>query len=155
MNDPLASLVIRPGAPGDAARVYKDWLLSFAISDFAHMCTPRADWQRRASQLYFDWQREVIARLLARAELWVASWGEDTSTIAGWCVVERDTVHYVYVAEDYRHHGIASRLLAPALDQPRVKYTHRTPLVRHLPVPPGWTYDPRPALVGHQPKEAA
>lgn len=148
MSDPLASLIIRPGAPGDLNRVRKDWLLSFALSDFAHFVTPRPDWQRRASELYWSWQRAIVERLLSESELWVASWGEDTSTIVGWTVHDGTVVHYVYVSEAYRNQGIAKRLLAPALDRPRITFTHRTAVVRHLPIPPAWIYDPRPALVG-------
>lgn len=153
MSDPFESLIIRPGAPGDMARVQKDWGLSFATSDFARYCTPREDYERRASELYWSWQKATMARLLRDAELWVASWSEDTRSVVGWCVLERatpqhlPTVHYVYVGHTYRRHGIAKRLLAPALDAPLVVYTHRSVVARHLPIPPGWTYDPRPALV--------
>lgn len=170
--NPLDSLIIRPGAPGDVARVYKDWLLSHATSDFAHYCTPRHDWIKRASELFWKWQRSIIDGCLARGELWCASWSEDTSTIAGWCVLERaatvpvddrdfrgahymlPAVHYVYVAPSYRVRGIAKRLLAPMLEEPRVTYTHRSQLAKHLPIPPGWTFDPRPALVPVHPKDA-
>lgn len=160
MNDPFASLVIRRGEHSDHDRVYSDWLLSFAVSDFAHYLTPRPDWQKKASQLYWTWQRSIIARLLEYSDLWVASWGENVSTIVGWIVADKTVdedlgavVHYVYVGEHYRNRGVAKRLLAPTLERARVTFTHRTPLVRHLPVPPGWTYDPRPALVGPTPKE--
>lgn len=160
--NPLDTLVIRPGTPDDHARVFKDWLLSHATSDFARWLTARLDWQSRASQLYWAWQRDVIREALARAELWVASWGEDTSTIVGWCVLEHvargselsHIVHYVYVAHPFRASGVAKRLLAPALEESRVTYTHRTPVCRHLPIPPGWTFDPRPAVTPRPTKES-
>ena len=149
MNDPFESLRIRPGEPGDLARVRKDWLLSYARSDWARYLTPRPDWGVRASQLYWDWQREIIQALLERAELWIATWSEAPSSIVGWCVMESGAVpvvHYVDVLPTYRRHHVAKRLVAPALEQPTVIYTHRTTACKQLPIPPGWTFDPRRAL---------
>lgn len=157
MTDPLDSLIIRPGNLGDAsevARISKDWKLSFATSNFARFVTPRANWERRASELYWRWQGDIIERLLRESDVWVASWAEDSSTIVGWCVSSSGVVHYVYVGERFRRCGIARRLLAPALEHATMLYTHRTPACRALPIPPGWTYDPRPALVGPR-KDAA
>lgn len=153
MIDPFESLRIRPGEPGDLARVRKDWLLSNAKSDFARYLTPRPNWGLKASQLYWDWQRSIIERLLTRAELWIATWEEAPSSIVGWVVMENGVtpvVHFVDVLPQYRHHHVAKRLLAPALEQPNVVYTHRTPVCRSLKIPPGWTYDPRPAVVPQQ-----
>lgn len=151
MNDPFDTLIIRPGAPGDIARVRKDWLLSYATSAFARMCSPGDRFPKRASELYFAWQKQVMDRLLGGdADLWVATWTEDTTTIVGWTVTSPCLLHYVYVGEDYRHHGVAKRLLAPLLEEPRVTYTHRSTIAKHLPIPPGWTFDKRPAVVGPQ-----
>lgn len=153
MSDPFDSMRIRPGEPGDFARVRKDWLLSYCTSQFAHYLTTSEDWWKRASQLYWDWQKEVIERLLRDAELWVACWSEAPTAILGWCVTEpaRDgrpfVVHFVAVDPRYRAHHVAQKLLAPAFEQRDVVYTHRTRVCRHLPIPPGWTYDPRPALM--------
>jgi hypothetical protein len=55
-------------------------------------------------------------------------------------------VHFVAVGAPYRRNGVARRLLAPALERPRVVYTQRTLLAKHLPIPAGWTYDPRRAI---------
>lgn len=158
MNDPFASLRIRPGEPGDLARVRKDWLLSYAKSDFARWLTPRPDWGVRASQVYWAWQRSIVEQLLQRAELWIATWTEAPSSVAGWAVMESGPgittiVHYANVLPSFRRHGVLRRLIAPALEQPTVIYTHRTPLCRHLPIPPGWTYDPRAALLPPQHQE--
>lgn len=155
MSDPFLSLRIRRGESNDFRRVRSDWTLSYATSEFAHYLTPREDWRRRASQLYWDWQKEIVDRLVHGAELWVACWEEDQSAIVGWCVTEPGArvVHYVYVAEKFRRNGVAGKLLAPALEQERVTFTHRTQLCGALPVPPNWTYDPRPALAPR--KEAA
>lgn len=150
--DPFESLRIRAGDRGDTRRIEKDWLLSYAKSNFARFLTPNPQWGLKASQVYWDWQRTIVRALLERCETWVATWAEAPSTIAGWCVMERaagerpPVVHYVNVLPSYRHHGVAKRLLAPALDAPRVIYTHRMPLCQHLPIPPGWSFDPRLAI---------
>ena len=153
--DPFASLRLRRGETGDVGRIKKDWLLTGATSDFAKFLTPRADWMKRASELYWEWQREIVATLLGRGETWVAFWEEAPTSIVGWLVWEPKgrgryadvpIVHMVNVLPTYRNHGVAKRLLAPALDAPKVVYTHRTLVCRHLPIPPGWTFDPRPAL---------
>lgn len=154
MNDPFDSLRIRRGEPDDFRRVRKDWRLSYATSELAHFLTPRSDWRKRASELYWGWQTEVVDRLLRDADLWIATWAEDTSTIVGWCVTEGGLVHYVYVAEKFRKQGVARRLLAPSLERAKVTYTHRTALCSELPIPPNWTFDPRPALAPRA-KEAA
>jgi hypothetical protein len=157
VRDPFDSLRIRPGEPGDLKRVRKDWRLAMATSDFARFLTPRKDWMERASQIYWDWQTDIVDRLLERAELEVACWDESPTSIVGWCVMERGAVpvvHFVAVGNDnhgaYRLKGVAKRLLAPALEQPRVIYTHRTLVCRYLPIPAGWEFDPRRALL---PKE--
>lgn len=154
MNDPFESLRIRRGEAGDLARVRKDWTLSYAKSAFARFLTPRPDWGIKASQTYWSWQKDVIEKLLARSDLWIAFWEEAPTSIVGWCVLECAKfsmhVHYVDVQPTYRQHGVAKRLLAPALEEPRVIYTHRTLICNHLPIPPNWTFDPRAALVPPQ-----
>lgn len=156
MADPFDSLRIRPGEPGDLARIRKDWRLSMATSDFARFLTPRPDWKAKASQLFWDWSKEILDRLLAEADVWIACWQEEPSAIVGWCVMEMKppTLHFVSVLPPYRNHHVARKLLAPLLEHRDVTFTHRTHIVRHLPVPPGWIYDPRPALVP-RPKETA
>lgn len=65
------------------------------------------------------------------AELWVASWPDDLSTVVGWCVCQPGIVHYVYTLKDYRREGIATRLLAPFAGQPFAT-THTTKAGLHL-----------------------
>lgn len=159
MTDPLATLIVRAGQPGDWNRVRKDWIGSMSSSDLAHLLTRRDQWeQREASDVYYAWQRAVVERLLARAELVVASWAEDIRSIVGWAVFERPRIlHYVHVGgrrlpdsdrPAYRRLGIARRLLEPFEGRSDVIYTHRSTTCRHLPIPPSWLYDPRPALDG-------
>lgn len=151
-HDPFDSLRIRLGEPGDLARVRKDWLITYAKSDFARYLTPRPDWGVRASQVYWELQKAIVDELLRRAEVWIATWEEAPTSIAGWAVMELNApggtpvVHFVNVLPVYRRHGVARRLLAPALDAPSVLYTHRMTVCRALPIPPGWKFDPRPAL---------
>ncbi len=146
--NPFDSLRIRPGERGDHARVKKDWRLSASRSRLAAFLTPRPDWGVRASQLYHAWQGAIMDTLLARAELWIACWEEAPSSIVGWAVLEdgAHVVHYVNVLPQYRRNGVARRLLAPAYEHREVTYSYHLPNLAKLPIPPGWTYDPRPAL---------
>jgi len=155
--DPFDSLRIRPGEPGDHARVKKDWRLSAAKSRFAQFLTPRPDWGIKASQLYHTWQGVIMDALLKRAELWIACWAEAPSAVVGWAVLEPGSrvVHYVNVLPKYRRHRVAKRLLAPAFEHRDVAFTYHVPLLTKLPIPPGWTYDPRPAFAVPRPTEKA
>lgn len=146
---PFDSLRIRPGERSDLARVKKDWRLSAARSRLAAFLTPRPDWGVKASQLYHAWQGAIMDALLERSELWIACWSEAPSSIVGWAVMEPGArvVHYVNVLPQYRRNGVARRLLAPAFEHRDVTFSYHVPALVKLPVPPGWTYDPRPALV--------
>jgi GNAT superfamily N-acetyltransferase len=150
---PFDSLRIRPGEPGDHARVSKDWRLSAAKSRFAQFCTPRPSWGLKASQLYHRWQGDIMRQLLERAELWIACWAEAPSSVVGWAVIEPGArvVHYVDVLPKFRRNGVAKKLLAPCFEHRDVSFTYHVPSLEKLPVPPGWTYDPRPALLVPRP----
>jgi GNAT superfamily N-acetyltransferase len=89
--------------PTDEAFIAASWFESF--------------WKRRAlgqGITYEDYkagQGALIERLMRSSTVTVAFATEVPDEIAGYSVVEGDTLHYVYVKKDYRLLGIGSSLV--------------------------------------------
>jgi len=97
---------IRAMRPSDENFIRDGWVQSYSKSP--HVCeVPR--------QVYFDAQRKVIARLLAKSTTYVAHWPEDDDALYGFvCGVPdrpKTTLHYVYVKQVFRREGIAKELI--------------------------------------------
>lgn len=149
---------IRAGKETDVPYVVSTWVDSYASTPWA--ADIRKVWQLglytvhdrgdlAKSDPYQVLHRRFVVRLLARTgvEVRVAAWDEDPNVIAGWCCVEPDAVHYVYVRNKFRRDGVARRLLGPELESKSARrYSHLPAPAADLapsklPIPEGWTYD--------------
>lgn len=125
---------IRPAdwtQPRERNCVRKSWIRSHAASGMARLAGQRA---------YYSGQHELVDWLLDHAETRVACSPRDPTTIIGWACVAGDVVHYVWVQEDFRRHGVARALLHGLAEH--VQYTHRTDMLREVKLPDGWWFNP-------------
>lgn len=147
------SYVIRPAdfdIPGEKNMIRKSWLRSGSSSAMARVAGEKA---------YYSGQHDLIDQLLDRCETRVACSETSKETILGWtcaeCVLGIEEVtgvrvlHYAFVVEDFRRHGIAKALLesfaGPVPE--RVQYTHRTDVLKQFKLPGGWFFNPYKLMV--------
>lgn len=107
----------RRGKPADANFIYATWLRCYKHSSrFARNIPDR---------IFFEQHHAVVARLLDRCEVLIATPANDAETILGYSVTEPGTIHFVYVKKPFRRMGIAGALLAH-LDPESCLHTHWT-----------------------------
>ncbi|MBV9311566.1 MAG: hypothetical protein JOZ73_12075 [Solirubrobacterales bacterium] len=134
------SIVIRPGEPEDVNLIIDSWVKSFAESAIVRAIGA-------STGAYRIGQRRLIAALLRKpeVEVRVACDASDPTIVFGWACLEpaEGTLHYVYVKRggdgELRRNGVAKALLGGV---EIVRYTHRTNLCAHLPIPRWWQFDP-------------
>lgn len=124
--------------------VKKTWLREYAES-----ATPPV------SQTYGDSfmteHHRCIEAAIERGAVTIASRQSTPTRICGFAVTERawdrqcDVVHFVYVRGRWRKMGVAKLLLAPLHDEAAL-YTHRTTMLRDVPIPESWSFNPYPFL---------
>ena len=93
--------------------------------------------------------QSILKKILDHSLVLVASDPEEEDHVFGYCVFERDCLHWIYVKKDLRRMGLGSYLMARtglgevAEDQndgsPRLRYmegeievSHRTPALNHF-----------------------
>lgn len=85
----------------------------------------------------------LVDKLLNRSTILVADSCGAPGVLCGFLAheIHGDTsyLHYLYVGNDFRRHGVARTLCAEL--QKNVIYTTKVPLVASLPVPPTWVFD--------------
>jgi len=100
-------IAFRQPTEADLSFVYSSWLKSYRTSDAS---------RRMVNDVYYGGHKRVIARLLSTSLAIVAVNPEDPDQIYGYIVYAEaagvPVVHYVYVKQPYRRHGIASQLFA-------------------------------------------
>ena len=142
MSLPLA---FRPAADADVPLILNSWLMSYRNSAFAKAIP---------NDVYFGdngHRGRILSLLAGEPYLLVACSPEDEDDVRGWIcatvpaergeLTDHAVVHYVYVKQIWRRHGIATRLLKLAVPEGvPVVATHDMPVARKLPVE--FTYDP-------------
>lgn len=101
-------LYLRPASADDAARVYRDWIMSYRGRS------------RCEREVYETWQRWLIGQLWADVSILYRNGTE----IHGWICGEPGLLHYVYVPIELRRHGAAKAMVA-ALCGAEGEHTHR------------------------------
>lgn len=124
---------IRPYSDSDFNIVIDSWTKSFRGSDFS---------KNMRSGMYKDYMISHIKSLLERSEVAVACDPDDPNYIFGWACgnqIGRSKIpqlHYVWIKEAFREHGIARALLHSFGIEPYGStafiYTHRSPMARIL-----------------------
>lgn len=138
--DFFSNIITRPAISADYNRIRSDWRRSFEYSALARALS------YPSPSLYRNFQSDVIDRLLLTCSVHVIAHAEDTDAIIAWAATSPPhTLHYVFVKEPYRGHGLA-RQLASHLERP-VVFTHLVFSTQLPRLPKHWTYDPRPAIL--------
>ena len=136
MSDP--PVAIRPAESTDLGFIIDTWRRSHGGPS-----SPLWSFDR---DVYFHLMSRHIKALMREPDAMslVACAPDDPDTVVGWSVITGGTLHYVYVREALRKHGVARKLLAPhELDT----YAMRTAvgLGRLKPDARGMKYGPRTA----------
>jgi len=149
------SYTIRPAdwsIPRERNMVLKSWIRSNASSALARAIGDKA---------YYSGHHDLVERLLDRSETHVACSETSRETILGWacaeCVIGTEeatgitALHFVYVVEDFRRHGIATELIRSygGSNEPpeRLQYTHRTDALKQFRLPGRWFFNPYKLMV--------
>lgn len=125
------SISLRPAEESDLQYVVKSWLRSYWHD---------SDYARAQGRVYHVEHRRLVLRLIQQGAVTVAAWSGDPDTIIGFACTRAGVVHYVYVREEFRRMGIAHLLVGPMASHP-VEYTHRTSILRKLPLPAAWSFN--------------
>lgn len=108
-------LLIREGTEHDTSLVYSSWLRSYYPSNAVRGVT---------RDLYYKEQHRIIERLLESADLTIVADKSDPDNIIGWMLSDHGWLHYIFVKKDYRHMGMAKKLLST---EEWIGCTHETP----------------------------
>lgn len=130
---------IRPAEAGDEGLIFSSWLNSYRDK----MATKRGGQEPLCfvpPEVYFDKQRELIARLLHRKTTGVLCFAnqEHADQVYGWACFETVApwvLHYVCVRKLWRHMGVARELMKKAnwgFGKEDFYYTHHTHHMVHI-----------------------
>lgn len=130
MTEPM--IIKRPMEESDKPFVFSSWLRSYQQSrDVCGVIAP----------VYYKEQHYIIERLLLRPiDVVVLASEEDPATVIGWMASSQTWLHYLYIKYPFRRMGLAKSLVG---DPERWScYTHRTPVLNRLKLPPKWDFNP-------------
>lgn len=128
MND---LLIEREEEPGDRDFILASWLRSYRLSETVKGVD---------KSLYYSGQNKLASRILAGSEVKILAASEDPKTIVAWMCYRFPVIHYIYVKQDFRRMGLASRLLGDP--QKWAAYTHKSLLSSKIQLPKTWKFDP-------------
>ena len=125
----------REAQPADRPYIASTWRNSFVLHGVL------IDDMRRP--LAYDGARVMIENLISRptTSVLIACLPDAPTVLVGWAAVEAETtIHYIYVRAEFRHHGVATALLAafPGISH----YSTRTKPTLRAARQSGWVYDP-------------
>lgn len=117
---------IRPALPEDISFIYSTWLNSFRVDSALGNSVSKT--------VYFGSYHSIVDRLLDESRVLVACLSDDPKVILGYLVSQSANVlHYCFVKEAFRRHGIASALFDEAFHgagavsvSVSVQHTHET-----------------------------
>ena len=109
MASPDLGIELRLAGADDMNFVYSSWLSAIATSEK----------RRTPKEIVYKNHREIMARSLNKSRVIVACMHECKDQILGWLCHEDDVLHYLYVKQPFRKHGIARMLVDHLnLDEP-------------------------------------
>lgn len=131
----MNSVTVRPACADDLNLVKATYLENFKHSSSqGRLVRP---------QVYFQYQRQVMDRLLSKGLVRVACPTDTPEVIVGYLISEgKNVLHYLYVKQAFRRFGVA-RTLLEGFDLGTCAFTHFTDdchwIVKKI---PGLTYVP-------------
>lgn len=131
MND--LGLQWRPMREEDRNYILSAWLRSYA--EGPEFC-------RLFRGTFFALYQPIVEDLLARSTVAVAYFPDLPDTVAGFLVVEGDSVlHYIHTRRRFRREGIG-RWMTKDMARVHATYTHQPSAIALRLCGPDWTYDP-------------
>ena len=147
-----SSVWIRSERSGDRNLILSSWLrsaLQFPIWHEGRIGSPSINLPPGGGTPLYSQHQSILKKILDRSLVLVASDPEEDDHVFGYCVFEKDCLHWVYVRKDLRRMGLGSYLLARTglgeevsdLEDgfPRLRYlegnvevSHRTPALNHF-----------------------
>lgn len=126
-------LITRRATGADKAFIFSSWLKSY-----------RTTMGDVPAALYYAGQHDIIDRILGQCDAQVLASREDEATVIGWIVTSDQWIHYLYIKQQFRRMGLARVLV----DDPErwLGYSHKVRLLRQLPLPKTWAFNPYQAL---------
>lgn len=140
---------IRDALPSDQAFIRDAWRGTFHLGGLGCFVPPTSS-QEQGRRFNVPCDREhyhremarLFDRLLPKASARVACDEEDPDTLLGFAVFTGPELHFVYVKQDFRRGGVATRLLAGL---PITRFTFLTHAGNEAlkPAKRGWAFTPR------------
>ena len=147
-----ASVWLRSEKTGDRNLILSSWLrsaLQFPIWHEGRIGSPSINLPPGGGTPLHSVHQTILKKILDRSLVLVASDPEEDDHVFGYCVFEKDCLHWIYVKKDLRRMGLGTYLMARtglgevAEDQndgsPRLRYmegdievSHRTPALNHF-----------------------
>jgi len=147
-----ASVWLRNERIGDRNLILSSWLrsaLQFPIWHEGRIGSPSINLPPGGGTPLHSTHQTILKKLLDHSMVLVASDPEEDDHVFGYCVFEKDCLHWVYVKKDLRRMGLGTYLLSrtglgeKAEDlgdgSPRLRYlegevecSHRTPALNHF-----------------------
>lgn len=110
------------------------------VSSYKFFRAPRSDFAT-----YKEGQRSLVLRLMAKADVKIATLPGAPDLFVGWVCRKGEVLHYIYVKQNYRQLGVASKLIEGT------KYVSHQPThshVRDWVSREAWVYDPYILILG-------
>lgn len=136
---------IRPAEVSDVGFIMSSWVESFKES--MPMCIV-------PSKIYFTKQKELVRRIITKADCLVACNEDDYEQLFGFCCYERimdcNLIHYVYTKGLYRNMGVCEALMNEVIGDSIVNVaTHQTKYFQQLAEKHSIIYNPFLLYGGH------
>ena len=96
-----ARIVVRAGTADDRG---------YAVSTFVRSALREERLQLHHVRIGAEELKHALARLVDTSRLVVACLEDEPDTLCGWALAADDAVLWVYVAKDFRGHGLAKKL---------------------------------------------
>lgn len=112
MTDEQIQIAVREPTNSDTNFITNSWLESFRQGGYMNATVP--------NRVYFNQHHRILEKIVPRSRILVACNSTDTRQVFGWICAElmdrHLVIHYIYIKDDFRQMGIASRLVRLLLD---------------------------------------
>jgi len=131
-----SSVWLRSEKTGDRNLILSSWLrsaLQFPIWHEGRIGSPSINLPPGGGTPLHSTHQTILKKLLDHSYVLVASDPEEDDHVFGYCVFEKDCLHWVYVKKDLRRMGLGTYLLGRSgLSGDAVECSHRTPALNHF-----------------------